>query len=258
MDQNLKYFGLFFSLCLLIILTPGVSAGNETVMQVLENHSTVQPCSLPPQNNSTPPDFVNNSEFRDKIISDLESNGVNTSELKAAIASGDQEKSRDLMESLRDKFRHGPQERLQGNDTLGPGKERPPMGTGPGPQERMQGNDTLGPGKERPLMGTGPGPQERLQGNDTMGPGKERPPIDMGLGPQERMQGNGTMGPGKERPPMDMGPGPQEQPPGMKPGSEKPVEQTPQPTETKSPLSPFSVLAGITAAGCAVLLSKRL
>ena len=232
MDQNFKYFCLFFSLCLLIVLTPGVSAGNETVMQASENHSTVQPCNLPPQNNGTPPDFVNNSEFRDKMISDLESNGVNTSELKAAIASGDQEKSRNLMESLRDKLPHGPQERMQGNGSMGPGKERPPMGTGPGPQERMQGNGSMGPGKERPPMGTGPGPQER-------------------------MQGNGSMGPGKERPPMGTGPGPQDQPPGMKPGSEQPVEQTPQPTETKSPLSPFSVLAGITAAGCTVLLSRR-
>lgn len=143
-----KYIGTlcsFFIICLIVGMMAGVANADQNsdnsqnsqdqisnvseragpgIVQDQKNPKEMRSHNGTPEEMGHPPDFVNNSEFREKILSDLESKGVDTAELRAAMQSGDQEKILKLMDSFRDKLPGGPQ-----NGTPGPkfdGKE--PMG----------------------------------------------------------------------------------------------------------------------------------
>ena len=119
-----------FVICLSAVLVIGISsaeqnAGSSEKQQVHgpdnsdkavgTNLSDAKgPGQMHPQNGTPgsgghPPDFANNSELKEKLLSDLSAKGVDTTELRTAIENGDKEKIRQLMDSFRDKMPAAPQ-----------------------------------------------------------------------------------------------------------------------------------------------------
>lgn len=108
------------------------------------------------------PDFSNNTEFRDRMLKDFESKGVDVSALKAAIESGDRDKIRVEMDTIRDKLpagtfnqtpgRDGPMDRDMMNNTPrdkpmgeGPGKSKPDTGVQSSQQSKPTATPTKSP-----------------------------------------------------------------------------------------------------------------
>jgi hypothetical protein len=181
-------------------------------------------------------DIINNTELRERMLNDLELKGVNTSEIKAAIANGDRDKVRSLMESYRDSFPKPDKNGTPGN-----------MGTPPDfvnntefQNKMISDLETAGVNTSEIKAAIASGDQAKVRSLMESHRGKMP-------GPRNGTPGDGGMGPG-------MGPGPQGQP-GLQ---SQPQEQaTPMPTPTQSPISPLTILAGIGAAGCVTFLNKR-
>ena len=71
------------------------------------------------------PDGAPDAAFQERMITDLESKGVDTTELKAAFAGGDPEKIRSVMDGLRDKLPRPDMNGTPGKDGIPPAHERP-------------------------------------------------------------------------------------------------------------------------------------
>ncbi len=136
-----------FVICLSAVLVIGISsaeqsAGSSEKQQVHGPDNTdksvgtipsdakgpgqMHPPNGTPGSGGQPPDFANNSVFKEKFLSDLSAKGVDTTELRTAIENGDKEKIRQLMDSFRDKMPAGPQNgtpgaRPDGNE---PGRDK--------------------------------------------------------------------------------------------------------------------------------------
>lgn len=126
----------FFIICLIVSMVAGVASADQksdnsqnSPGQINNASERAGPGMTPDQKgpremrsqNGTsgemghPPDFTNNSQFRENLLSDLESKGIDTTELRAAMESGDQEKIRQLMDSFRDKLPDRPQNGTSGS-----------------------------------------------------------------------------------------------------------------------------------------------
>lgn len=173
---------------LLFCLVP-VSGWADTALNPSDVNQTHDQVSVPPGPMDNAPDGAPDAAFQERMIQDLESKGVDTTELKAAFAGGDPEKIRSVMDGLRDKL----------------------------PRPDMNGT----PGKD----GVPPAHEQR-QGRPE---GKPAPGTD------------GAM----ERPADAASP------------SQSPSSGQPEPSQTQSPLSPLTILAGIGAAGLAAVCLKR-
>ena len=171
------------------------------------------------------------------MVKDLESRGVDTTDLKAAIASGDQAKIHSVMDGLKDKMPQPPvRNGTSANDTAfeermvkdlesqGVDTTELKAAIASGDQEKIRSvMEGLKDKMPRPSMNGTPGNEGKPQGNDA---------------PQQK--------------PAD------KQAPAESNSGEKPSETTgPQPTQTQSPLSPLTIIAGIGAAGLAVVSLKR-
>lgn len=111
-------------------------------------------------------DIINDTTLRDEVLANLESNGVNTSVLRAAISVGATGKVQNILEFYKDKLKANP-------------NYVKPEETGNESTDKSNVDETV------------------------------------------------------------------------------PAESVPLPTETKSPVSPFTILAGIGAAGCVIIFLKR-
>jgi hypothetical protein len=232
MSFNMNFMGILVFLCLVFCITAVVSAIVDPAMQPPGNNSSMHPGGMLLQNGENPMDIINNTELRDRMLNDLELKGVNTSEIKAAIANGDRAKVRSLMESYRDSF-----PKPDKNGTPGNGGTPPDFVNNTEFQNKMISDlDSAGVNTSEIKAAIASGDQEKVR--SLMESYRDKMP-----GPR-----NGTPGDGR------MGPGPQGQPGSQ---SQQQEQSTPMPTPTQSPISPLTILAGIGAAGCATLLLKR-
>ena len=237
----MKYFSKIISLCILFCLiccvVPALAGAESSAAQPVVKNQTSQPGAIPPGNNDVPPKFGNDTAFQERMVKDLESRGIDTTELKAAIATGDKAKINSVMEGLKDKM------------------PQPPMMNGTSAnntafEERMvkdlesQGVDTtelkaaIASGDQTKIRSVMDGLRDKMPRPSMNGtPGKEAAP-----------QGNNA---------PQQKPG-EKQTPAESKSVEKPAETSvPQPTQTKSPLSPLTIIAGIGAAGLAIVSLKR-
>ena len=106
--MKLKYsiISICFLLALVCALPGGVSAA-EANGSPEPAESTVSPIDLSSMDVRSM-DIINNSELRDTVISNLESNGVDTSVLKAAISVGANGKVANILEYYKDKLQANP------------------------------------------------------------------------------------------------------------------------------------------------------
>jgi|GEM_PF-4776179 len=238
----MKILGMLVFLCLVFCITSVVSAIQDPAIQLPGNDSSMQPGGMPPSNGGNPMDILNNTDLRDRMLNNLESRGVNTSEIKAAIANGDQEKVRSLMESYRNSF-----PRPDNNTVPRNGGAPPDFANNSEFQNKMISDlESAGIDTSEIKAAIASGDKERVR--NLMTSYRDKLP-----GPMNGTPGESGMGPG-------MGPGPQGQPGDIKqpgPGSQSQEQSSPVPTPTQSPVSPLTILVGIGAAGCATLLLKR-
>jgi len=109
---------------------PDVPLGDHDQKNLLEMRPPDSNLGKPGDN----PDFGNNSNFRERMLTDLDNKGIDTSALKAAIESGDRDKIKAEMNTLKDKIPEGlfnhefgwdmPGEREQLNKTFPDRKEK--------------------------------------------------------------------------------------------------------------------------------------
>ena len=135
MKELSKNMHLILLTGLLLCLLP-LSAGADTVVQPADVNRTQDHAPVPPGPMAGAPDGAPDAAFQDRIIQDLESKGVDTTELKAAFEGGDPEKIRSVLDGLKDKL---PQPDLNGT----PGKDGIPPAHG-GPKGRPEGKSAPG------------------------------------------------------------------------------------------------------------------
>lgn len=248
MNRFSKIISISIFLCFLCCIFTAIAGAESPAAPPVEKNQSMQPGNMPPFTNGVPPDFTNDTAFQEQMLKDLTSKGVDTTDLKAAFAGGDQEKIRSVMEGLRDRF---PQPSVNGT----PGKEGMPqgpenLGNETAFQDRMvkdlesKGVDTTGL-----KAAIASGDQEKIRTlMDGLRDSLPRPYM------------NGT--PGKEGMPRG-NEGPMERPAGKpEPGNNGPKDQpADKPAagaeQTQSPLSPLTILAGLGSAGLAIVSYKR-
>ena len=245
----MKYFSKIISLCILLSMiccfVPVITGAESPGAQSVDKSKEIQPGTVPPDNNGNPPDFVTDLSFQERMVKDLESQGVDTAGLKAAIASGDKEKIRAVMDALKDKF---PRQSMNGQ----------PGDGGHGPQD-FANNTTFQEQIVNRLESKGVDTTELKAALASGDQGKIRTVME-GLRdklPQPFMNGtsgNAGMPQGNDRPQEKL-PGKQASEPN--PAGQPQQTQQAQPAQTQSPLSPLTVLAGIGIVGFAVISLRR-
>ncbi|MDD1723562.1 MAG: hypothetical protein LUQ07_00365 [Methanospirillum sp.] len=93
---------------LILCLVAGASAAEESATQSLDNGSSVQAGSTVNLNDINSLDLINDTATRELVLSNLESNGVNTSVLRAAISVGATGKVKNILEYYKDKIQANP------------------------------------------------------------------------------------------------------------------------------------------------------
>jgi hypothetical protein len=114
MNYNSKFIGILIFIALIFCVSSVVSAAENSAVQSSGNDSSVQSASLSTQSPDTM-DIINNSDLREEVITNLESNGVNTSVLQAAISVGNTEKVKNILVYYKDKLQAAPK-----NETSSP------------------------------------------------------------------------------------------------------------------------------------------
>ncbi|MFH0967609.1 MAG: hypothetical protein V1862_07995 [Methanobacteriota archaeon] len=194
---------------------------------------------MPSGNAGTPPDIASDTTFQEQMVKDLESQGVDTTELKAAIASKDSEKVRSIMDGLRDKLPRPSMNGTAGQD-------------GHGPQD-IANNSAFQEQMVKDLESKGIDTTELKAAIASKDPEKIRGVMDGLMDKLPRPAMNGTQG--KDGKPQGNN-GLQEKSGDTTSGQPQQTQQA-QPTQTKSPLSPLTILAGIGAAGLAIVSLQR-
>jgi hypothetical protein len=230
-------------LCIILLLifcfvTAIIGAESVAVDPVAKN-SNMQPAGMPPGPLGAPPDFANDTAFQERMVQSLESQGVDTTELKGAIASGNQDKIRAVMDSIRDKMPQPPMNGTPGSD--GPGSHD--FANDSAFLERMvQDLESRGVDTTELKAAIASGNQEKIRAvMDSIRDRMPQPPM------------NGT--PGREGIPP--GSAESQGSPAGKSSVQPEQTQEPQPAATRSPLSPLTVLAGLGAAGTALVSMKK-
>lgn len=109
MTLNLNLFGTLIVFSLILCLVAGVSAAEESTTQSVGNNgSSVQTGNAANLNDISTLDLINDTVTRDQVLSNLESNGVNTSVLRAAISVGASGKVKNILEYYKDKIQANP------------------------------------------------------------------------------------------------------------------------------------------------------
>lgn len=166
MNTGIKFAALLGMICIALSLVCGNAIGDVNQSQkVQSSHPSFDSPEKPdlpgdldhkgsremkslngtPDDRRTPPDGVNNSEFRERFIADLQERGIDTTDLQAAFESGDAGKIQAVMNGLREKYPMRP-----GNET---------MGGGPDGRNGREEMDRIESGREKtPAASTQPEP----------------------------------------------------------------------------------------------------
>jgi len=131
MNFNTKFIGIFIFISLVLCITTVVSAENNSAVQSTVNELTVQTENANSHNDINSTDIINDTDLREEIISNLESNGVNTSVLRAAISVGDNNKAKNILELYKDKLQANPDYVKPEQTEINPGKDNSDSNTIP-------------------------------------------------------------------------------------------------------------------------------
>lgn len=99
MQLKVRFSGLCIFTALILCLMTGVSVAENTEMNVSETVNTMDISSM---------DIINDTELQDTVLANLESNGVDTNVLRAAISVGATGKVRNILELYKDKLQANP------------------------------------------------------------------------------------------------------------------------------------------------------
>lgn len=250
MKSFTKIISICFFFCIVCCFLSSI-AGAAAAAQPGEKNQSMDSGPMPPCPNGAAPDLGNDTASQEQMIKDLESKGLNTTDLKAAFASGDREQVHTVMEGIRDKL------------------PQPPMNGTPG----KYGRSATGSGNPR-YFGNDTAFQERMV-KDLEAQGVDTTELKAAIANGNHEQIHAVMEGFRDNLPLPSINGTPDKDglsqahegsknkPSYKPASEsKTSEEPPQarnaePTETKSPLSPLTILAGISAAGLAIVSLKR-
>lgn len=99
MQLKVRFSGLCILTALILCIMTGVSLAEDTGMNVSETVNTMDINSM---------DIINDTELQSTVLENLESNGVDTSVLRAAISVGATGKVRNILELYKDKLQANP------------------------------------------------------------------------------------------------------------------------------------------------------